>query len=77
MFIFCHTAAISTCCVLADGPDGGKEIAVFESGAIMMYLAEKYGKFMPTAPHLRTECFSWLFWQMAGQGPMTGALHPT
>lgn len=45
---------------------------MFESGAIMMYLADKHRRFLPQAQHLRTECISWLFWQMAGQGPMTG-----
>jgi len=54
-----------------DGPDG-EEITVFESGSIMLYLAEKYGHFMPTGAREKQECYNWLFWQMAGQGPMTG-----
>lgn len=44
---------------------------VFESGAIMLYLAEKYGEFLPTDPTKRTECLSWLFWQM-GSAPYLG-----
>jgi GST-like protein len=44
---------------------------VFESGAILLYLAEKYGAFLPTAPTQRAECFSWLFWQM-GSAPFLG-----
>ena len=54
-----------------DGPDG-KEITVFESASIMLYLAEKYGHFLPTGAREKQECYNWLFWQMAGQGPMTG-----
>src|SRR6202051_3196419 len=44
---------------------GAKPIRVFESGAILMYLAEKFGAFLPTEPAARAECLSWLFWQMA------------
>ena len=44
---------------------GPEPIRVFESGAILFYLAEKYGAFLPTAPSQRAECMSWLFWQMA------------
>ncbi|GAX80767.1 hypothetical protein CEUSTIGMA_g8202.t1 [Chlamydomonas eustigma] len=54
-----------------EGPDG-KPINLFESGSIVLYLAEKYKRFMPTDPRLRVECLNWVFWQMAGQGPMTG-----
>ena len=43
-------------------------IRVFESGAILMYLAEKFGEFLPTEPAKRAECLSWLFWQM-GSAP--------
>lgn len=44
---------------------------VFESGAILLYLAEKFGKFIPTDPEGRTECLNWLFWQM-GSAPLLG-----
>ncbi len=54
-----------------DGP-GGAPIGIFESGAIMLYLAEKTGKLIPTDPAERVECIQWLFFQMAGVGPMFG-----
>eukprot|EP01041_Mallomonas_annulata_P009536 gene9537-19830_t len=54
-----------------DGP-GGQSITLFESASIVMYLAEKYNRFMPTDPRKRIEAMHWIFWQMAGQGPMTG-----
>ena len=50
---------------------GPKPIRVFESGAILMYLAEKFGAFLPTDPAARAECLSWLFWQM-GSAPYLG-----
>ena len=50
---------------------GPKPIRVFESGAILLYLAEKFGAFLPTDPALRAECLSWLFWQM-GSAPYLG-----
>lgn len=52
--------------------DGGEPIAVFESGAIMMYLAEKAGRFHPQELRPRHEVNQWLIWQMANQGPKTG-----
>ncbi|MBV9066784.1 MAG: glutathione-dependent disulfide-bond oxidoreductase [Methylobacteriaceae bacterium] len=50
---------------------GPKPIRVFESGAILLYLAEKFGAFMPSEPSARAECLSWLFWQM-GSAPYLG-----
>jgi GST-like protein len=50
---------------------GPKPIRIFESGAILLYLAEKFGAFLPTDPAERAECFSWLFWQM-GSAPFLG-----
>ncbi len=50
---------------------GAKPIRVFESGAILVYLAEKFGAFLPTEPAARAECLSWLFWQM-GSAPYLG-----
>ncbi|NWA25161.1 glutathione-dependent disulfide-bond oxidoreductase [Pseudomonas gingeri] len=50
---------------------GSKPIRIFESGAILQYLAEKFGAFLPTEPAARAECLSWLFWQM-GSAPYLG-----
>jgi len=50
---------------------GAKPIRIFESGAILQYLAEKFGAFLPTEPAARAECLSWLFWQM-GSAPYLG-----
>ena len=50
---------------------GAEPIRIFESGAIMVYLAEKFGAFLPTEPAKRAECLSWLFWQM-GSAPFLG-----
>jgi len=52
--------------------DGGAPISVFESGAIMLYVAEKEGKFLPTDARGKTEVTQWLMWQMANQGPKLG-----
>ena len=54
-----------------EGPDG-EEISVFESGAILLYLGEKTGKFLPTQAAERIKVLEWLFWQIGGLGPMAG-----
>ena len=55
--------------------DGGDPVTVFESGAILVYLAEKTGQFLPTAPRWRKQVLEWLFWQVGGFGPMLGQVH--
>jgi len=54
-----------------DGP-GGEQLSLWESGAILIYLAEKTGKLIPTDPSDRAETLQWLMFQMGGIGPMFG-----
>ncbi|MBN9083716.1 MAG: thiol:disulfide oxidoreductase [Rhizobiales bacterium 62-17] len=55
--------------------DGGAPVSVFESGAILIYLAEKTGRFMPQDLRGRVQTMEWLFWQVGGLGPMAGQNH--
>ena len=59
---------------IVDNDVGGKAVPVFESGAILIYLAEKTGRFMPKDAAGRKEMLEWLFWQVGNLGPMAGQL---
>jgi GST-like protein len=54
---------------------GGAPISMFESGAILIYLAEKSGKFLATTPRERADALQWVMWQMSALGPMAGQVH--
>jgi len=58
----------------SEGP-GGNPVSLFESGAILLYLAEKTGRFLPADPLKRWDTLQWLFWQTGGFGPMLGQAH--
>jgi GST-like protein len=55
-----------------DPVGGGAPLSVFESGAILHYLAEKTGRLLPSDPRRRVQALEWMYWQMANQGPMCG-----
>ncbi len=58
----------------SEGPDG-KKLTLFESGAMLMYLGEKFGRFFPQEPRKKWETIQWLMFQMGGIGPMFGQAH--
>jgi GST-like protein len=60
---------------IVDHDAAGGPLAIFESGAILQYLAGKSGQFLPEEPHRRFDVLQWLFWQVGGLGPMAGQAH--
>jgi GST-like protein len=60
---------------IVDHDAAGGPLAIFESGAILQYLAGKSGQFLPEEPHQRFDVLQWLFWQVGGLGPMAGQAH--
>ena len=60
---------------IVDCDAGDGELPVFESGAVLKYLAEKTGRFLPGEPRVRYDVLQWLFWQVGGLGPMAGQAH--
>ncbi len=73
-FVAISPSSLIPAIVDADGP-GGKPHGVFESGAILIYLAEKTGRLYPTEPAARSIATQWLMWQMGNFGPMLGQAH--
>ena len=60
---------------LVEEDAAGGPVSLFESGAILQYLAERTGRFLPTGTAARYRCLAWLFWQVGGLGPMAGQAH--
>ena len=67
-----RSAPTIECPAIVDHGTGDKPVSVFESGAIMLYLAEKFARFLPRNPVEKKEVMEWLFWQAGNQGPMMG-----
>ena len=72
---FCGSAQNNKIPALIDADTYLGPVELFESGAILNYLAEKTGRFMPADPRARHRCLTWLFWQVGGLGPIAGQAH--